>query len=154
VDPLKKIVIAQEIHDRLLDYWREVDENAGRQAGSFWTEDAVWEAPARTFNGRAEIQGFFDWRLTRGDRLALHTVANLKVIVESETRASSTWYLLLYAADGKPVLPSEPPVEIAAIDDRWSRKGGQWLCEHRKFRTMFQGRGALAGPAAATDAKR
>lgn len=149
MDPIQKIVIAHEIQERLLDYWREVDENGGRQAGSYWTEDAVWEAPARTFKGRADIQSFFDWRLTRGDRLAFHMVANLKTVVESATRASSTWYLLLYAADGVPVQPSASPTQVAAIDDRWTRSGeGPWLCAHRKFKVLFESGGALAGPAA------
>lgn len=150
MEPIEKLVIRQEIHDRLLDYWRDVDDNGGRSAGSYWTEDAVWEAPARTFTGRAEIQGFFDWRLTRGDRLALHTVANFKADVESAASATSTWYLLLYAADGTPVLASSPPVQVAAIEDRWIREpGGAWLCSFRKFRLLFEGGGALSGPAKA-----
>jgi hypothetical protein len=149
MDPVQKLVIANEIEHRLLDYWRDVDENGGRQAGTFWTDDAVWEAPARTFNGRADIQSFFDWRLTRGDRLALHAVTNLKTVVESATSASSTWYLLLYAADGVPIQPSHPPTQIAAIADKWSRTAdGPWLCAHRKFKVLFEGAGALAGPAA------
>jgi SnoaL-like domain len=153
VDPVQKLVIAQEIEHRLLDYWRDVDENGGRNAGSFWTEDAVWEAPARTFKGRDEIQGFFDWRLTRGDRLALHVVANLKTVVESAARASSNWYLLLYAADGVPVQRSKPAEQIAAIEDRWERPdGGPWLCAHRRFKVLFDGGGALAGPPAEIDA--
>ena len=149
MDPVQKLLIAKAIEERLLDYWREVDENGGRQAGAYWTEDAVWEAPARVFKGRAEIQNFFDWRLTRGDRLAFHMVANLKTVVESETRASSTWYLVLYAADGKPIQPSSAPAQIAAIDDRWSRAAdGPWLCQHRKFKVLFESGAALAGPAA------
>ena len=149
MDPVQKLLIAKAIEERLLDYWREVDENGGRQAGAYWTEDAVWEAPARTFNGRAEIQSFFDWRLTRGDRLAFHMVANLKTVVESEMRASSTWYLVLYAADGKPIQPSSAPTQIAAIEDRWSRSGdAPWLCARRKFTVLFESGGALAGPAA------
>ncbi len=152
MDSVQKLVIAQEIDSRLLDYWRDVDENAGRNAGSFWTEDAVWEAPARTFKGRADIQSFFDWRLTRGDRLALHVVANLATVVDSATRASSRWYLLLHAADGVPIQPSKPPEQIAAIEDRWSREdGGPWLCAHRKFKVLFDGGGALAGPPAGQD---
>ena len=148
MDPVEKLLIAKAIEERLLDYWREVDDNGGRQAGTYWTEDAVWEAPARTFNGRAEIQSFFDWRLTRGDRLAFHMVANLKTIVESETRATSTWYLVLYAADGKPIQPSGAPTQIAAIEDRWSRSAdGPWLCAHRRFKVLFESGGALAGPA-------
>jgi hypothetical protein len=150
MDPVETLVIAREIEGRLLDYWRDVDENGGRNAGSYWTEDAVWEAPARTFRGRAEIQGFFDWRLSRGDRFALHVVANLKTVVESPTRASSVWYLILHAADGVPVQPSKPAEQIAAIEDRWLRgDGGLWLCAHRKFKVLFAGGGALAGPPAA-----
>jgi hypothetical protein len=149
MDPVEKLTIAQEIEGRLLDYWHDVDENGGRNAGSFWTDDAVWEAPARVFRGRAEIQGFFDWRLKRGDRLALHVVANLKTVVESPTRASSRWYLILFAADGVPVQTSKPPEQIAAIKDQWSRSdGGPWLCAHRKFKVLFAGGGALAGPPA------
>ena len=140
MDPVQRLLIAKAIEERLLDYWREVDENGGRQAGAFWTEDAVWEAPARAFKGRAEIQSFFDWRLTRGDRLAFHMVANLKTVVESETRASSTWYLVLYAADGKPVLPTHPPIQIAYMTDRCVRdREGGWLLAHRKFENWFEG---------------
>jgi hypothetical protein len=148
VDPIQKLVIAKEVEDRLRDYWRDVDENGGRNAGSFWTEDAVWEAPARTFKSRAEIQGFFDWRLKRGDRLAVHIVADLTTVVESAARASCRWHLVLFAEDGVPVLPSKPPAQIAAVEDRWSRsEGGPWLCAYRKFKVLFEG-GALAGPPA------
>jgi hypothetical protein len=149
MDGVQKLLIAREIEERLLDYWREVDENAGQQAGSYWTDDAIWEAPARIFRGRADIQSFFDWRLTRGDRLAFHMVANLKTTVESPSSASSIWYLVLYAADGKPVQPSASPAQIAMIEDRWSRAGdGSWLCAHRKFKVLFESGSALAGPAA------
>jgi SnoaL-like domain len=154
MDQIQALLIKQEIHERLLAYWRDVDENGGRNAGGFWTEDAVWDAPARTFNGRQEIQGFFDWRLTRGDRLALHTVANFTARVESDEVATATWYLLLYAADGTPVQPSEPAQQVAAIEDRYVRAaGGPWLCAHRKFRVLFTGGGALGGPPATENKK-
>ncbi|HMK80059.1 MAG TPA: nuclear transport factor 2 family protein [Xanthobacteraceae bacterium] len=146
MDAAAKLLIASEIEHQLLDYWHEVDQNGGRQAGSYWTEDAIWEAPARTFKGRADIQSFFDWRLTRGDRLALHVVTNLKTTVESPTSAASRWYLMLYAADGAPVQPSQPAVQVAKIEDKWSRQNGTWLCAHRKFTVLFSGDGALAGP--------
>ena len=55
---------------------------------------------------------------------------------------------MLYAADGKPIQPSGAPAQIAAIDDRWSRAGdGPWLCQHRRFKVLFDSGAALAGPA-------
>ena len=154
MEAIEALLIKQTIHEQLLAYWRDVDENGGRNAGTFWTADAVWEAPARTFNGREEIQGFFDWRLTRGDRLALHTVANFVAEVESDDKATSSWYLLLYAADGTPPLPAEPPVQVAAISDRWTKdEDCTWLCSYRKFKVLFSGGGALSGPAASQDKK-
>lgn len=141
-----RLRIAREVGDRLLDYWHEVDSNDGRKAGTYFTEDALWEAPPRTFKGRAEIQGFFDWRLTRGDRIALHTVNNLKVTVESATQASTRWYLVLYAGDGRPPQQTEVPTSIAAISDKWTCVDGAWLCTYRRFDHLFQGGNALAPP--------
>jgi len=108
MDPVQKLLIAREIEERLLDYWRDVDENGGRQAGTFWTEDAVWEAPARTFNGRTDIQSFFDWRLTRGDRLGLHAGTNLQTVVESAAGGSSPAGPTR-GGRGAPPRPSRPP---------------------------------------------
>ena len=58
MDPVQKLLIAKAIEERLLDYWREVDENGGRQAGGYWTEDAVWEAgiPERGAFARASAE--------------------------------------------------------------------------------------------------
>jgi hypothetical protein len=57
---------------------------------------------------------------------------------------------MLYADDGVPVRPSDVAQQVAAIEDKWTRtEDGSWLCAFRKFTVLFEGAGALAGPAAA-----
>jgi hypothetical protein len=46
---------------------------------------------------------------------------------------------MLYAADGKPVLPSQPPIQIAYMTDRMVRTTDGWLVAHRTFSNWFAG---------------
>jgi hypothetical protein len=46
---------------------------------------------------------------------------------------------MLYGADGKPVLPTHPPIQIAYMTDRLVRSGDGWLLTYRKFDTWFEG---------------
>jgi hypothetical protein len=129
------------IESRLHDYWHDVDRNWGRNAASFYTEDAIFGGEAATYTGRAEIAAFYQFRIDRGiERLAVHSVTNFRVEFETPDRAKSTWYLLSYAADGKPVLPTHPPIVIALVSDDYAREtGGPWLCSRRTFDVLFAG---------------
>ena len=54
--------------------------------------------------------------------------------------ATCTWYLFLYAADGAPVLPAHPPIQIALMTDQMiCNEAGQWLVAHRRFQPWFEG---------------
>jgi len=47
---------------------------------------------------------------------------------------------MLYAADGKPILPTHPPIQIAYMTDHCVRDSdGNWLLTHRKFDNWFEG---------------
>ena len=47
---------------------------------------------------------------------------------------------MLYGADGKPVLPTHPPIQIAYMTDRLVRRSATaWLVTSRKFETWFEG---------------
>jgi hypothetical protein len=129
-----------ELQSQLNDYWHDVDTNWGRNAPDYFTEDGVFEGPEATYRGREKIRQFYEWRVKRGKRLAVHAVNNFRVAFESDTRATSTWYMLLYAADGAPVLPTHPPIQIALVTDTCVRNAeGRWLYAHRKFEALFQG---------------
>ncbi|HTV80472.1 MAG TPA: nuclear transport factor 2 family protein [Steroidobacteraceae bacterium] len=136
----KRAALAQELQALLLDYWHDVDTNWGRSAGSYYTEDADFVGEAATYSGRAKIQEFYAWRVSQGARLAVHAVNNFRVDCAEDRQVKATWYLLLYAANGEPILPTHPPITISLVtDDYVPGPQGGWLCRRRQFRTLFQG---------------
>ena len=135
-----RAALAQELQALLHDYWHDVDANWGRNAGTYYTDDADFVGEAATYSGRAKIQAFYSWRVAQGPRLAVHAVNNFRVESLEADRARATWYLLLYAANGEPVLPTHPPITISLVTDDYVRGAdGEWLCARRAFKTLFQG---------------
>ena len=135
-----RAALAQELQALLADYWHDIDANWGRNAGSYYTADAEFVGEAATYSGRAKIQEFYAWRVQQGPRLAVHAVNNFRVESAAADHARATWYLLLYAANGEPVLPTHPPITISRVTDDYERGAdGGWLCRRRHFKTLFQG---------------
>jgi hypothetical protein len=133
-------MLGQELQVLLADYWHDVDTNWGRNAGTYYTEDADFVGEAATYSGRVKIQEFYAWRVQQGPRLAVHAVSNFRVESVEADRARATWYLLLYAANGEPILPTHPPITISLVTDDYVRGStGEWLCRRRHFKTLFQG---------------
>ena len=87
-------------------YWHEVDFNWGRDAGAYYTADAVFEGEGFAYNGRAEIEQFYAYRRDRGPRVVLHAVTNFSCTFASDTRADAAWVCMLYAHDGEAPQPS------------------------------------------------
>lgn len=140
MDVDERLRITAELQAMLADFWHEVDTNWGRRAADYFTEDGVFEASARSYKGRATIDRFYRFRQDRGPRVAAHTVANFRAVPIGPGEAVCTWYLLLYAADGEPVLPATPPIQIArATDHCVLGEDGRWRYRHRKFETWFKG---------------
>jgi ketosteroid isomerase-like protein len=140
MDLNKRAAVRQELEQLLYDYWHDVDANWGKNAGSYYTDDAVFQGEAAAYEGREKIQAFYAWRVAQGPRLAVHAVNNFRVQLQGENEATATWYLLLYAANGERVLPTHPPITISLVSDSYVKtEDGRWLCRHRKFETLFQG---------------
>ena len=145
---LDRLRLTQELHALLVDYWHDVDTNWGRNAPGYYTEDAVFEASRNSYQGREQIRAFYQYRLDRGARVAVHSVSNFRVEIDGPSAATCTWYRVLYAADGTPVLPTHPPIQIALMTDRMVRdEAGAWLVAHRRFQPWFEGGTPTTNPA-------
>lgn len=140
MDSDDRLRVTAELQAMLSDFWYEVDSNWGRAAADYFTEDGVFEASARTYSGRETIDRFYRFRQDRGPRVAVHAVSNFRAVLTGPGEAVCTWYLLLYAADGAPVLPVNPPIQIALATDHCVRDDtGRWRYRHRRFETWFKG---------------
>ncbi|MCW2362521.1 MULTISPECIES: nuclear transport factor 2 family protein [Sphingobium] len=147
-------MVAREVLDlnqilslQLTEYWHEIDTNKGRKASDYYTEDAVFHGQFASYNGRAKIQQFYDWRAERGERLAVHAFTNFRAWFTGPDSAEATNYLFLYAADGVRPLPTHPPVTISLATDRYVRgAGGRWLCTYRRFEHLFESDTPITNP--------
>jgi hypothetical protein len=136
----ERLALARELYALLIDYWHDVDTNWGRNAPDYYTEDGIFEGPAASYVGREKIRAFYKWREDRGARTVVHSVHNFQVIPEGPDKVTCHWFLMLYGADGKPALPTHPPIQIAYMTDRCVRDGkGGWLVSYRRFETWFEG---------------
>lgn len=135
-----RLALTQELYALVIDYWHDVDTNWGRKAPNYYTEDGVFIGPAASYAGREKIRAFYKWREDRGARTVVHSVTNFQAFFDGgPDKALSHWILMLYGADGKPVLPTHPPIQIAYMTDALVRRGEGWLLTSRKFDTWFEG---------------
>lgn len=132
--------LTHTLHMQLIDYWHDVDTNWGRNAPEYYTPDGVFEGPAASYVGREKIRAFYKWREDRGARTVVHSVHNFQALPQEDGSITCHWFLMLYGADGTPVLPTHPPIQIAYMTDRLIHDPEEgWLVTYRKFDNWFEG---------------
>ncbi len=123
-----------------IDYWYEVDHNWGRNAHSFYVTDGIFAIGDKKMCGTNAVAAFYRWRESRGDRTARHVVTNFRFGSRQSTRAKFECILCLYAADGKPVLPSRPAIMIADIVNECELgQDGRWRFILHTLVPLFEG---------------
>lgn len=136
----ERLALTHKLYALTIDYWHDVDTNWGRNAPEYYTPDGLFIGPAATYAGREKIRAFYKWREDRGARTVVHSVHNFQALPEGPDKARCHWFLMLYAADGNPVLPTHPPVQIAYMTDHLVRDPKEgWLLTSRKFENWFVG---------------
>jgi hypothetical protein len=126
--PLDIFLITSQIEALNADYWMEVDRRHGAKAHGYFVEDGVYTTTVRSRKGHAEIAAFYHQRHGQGPRTSRHIATNHRVVVQDTRHAEADWILLLHAADGTAVLPSEPAILIADVHDVCV------LCEDQRWR--------------------
>lgn len=131
--------IRQELEALAIDYWHEVDTNWGQNAHEFYTEDATFTTSMKTRQGQMQIQAFYRSRKERGARISLHIVQNFRAEAIEENLARCNYIMSLYASDGEPVLPSRPPIMIAAVTETLLRQPDHsWRYCDRTLTALFR----------------
>ncbi len=139
--PEQRALASQVLYMNMVDYWYEVDLNGGAGVSQMYVEDGVFHAgPGKPLVGRAAIEHFYTWRQDRGARTSRHVITNFRAEFSDDTHASTYCVMMLYAADGKPLLPSAPPIVLAdLIDDCVKCEDGKWRYTKRNFVPLFMG---------------
>jgi hypothetical protein len=136
-----RLALTHQLHALTVDYWHDVDTNWGRNAPDYYTPDGHFVGSTNSYQGREKIRAFYKWREDRGARTVVHSVVNFQAMYDgSRDKALCHWFLMLYAADGKPVLPTHPPIQIAYMTDRLIHDpAAGWLLTFRRFDEWFAG---------------
>ncbi len=135
-----RLKLTELLHALTVDYWHDVDRNWGRNAPDYYTEDAKFVGSLTSYEGRENIRAFYKWREDRGDRTVVHSVVNFQAFFDgAPDKATCHWFMMLYAADGKPVLPTHPPIQIAYMTDYLVLTPDGWKLTYRKFDPLFEG---------------
>lgn len=126
------------------DYWHDVDFDHGRGGDAFYVADGLFAIGDTRMEGREAIRGFYAWREKRGARTARHVVTNFRLeaggdAASGEDTATLRCILLLYAADGVPVLPSLPAIMIADVVSVFVREDGRWRYRSHVLVPVFMG---------------
>ena len=140
------LALRYELEALCIDFWHEVDINGGGRAAGYYVDDAVFESSVREYRGRAEIEAFYGRRSDRTARVSLHVVNNFRVEQDDEERLRCQYILLLYAANGVPVLPSRPPIMLALVEETVLRQAdGSWRYASRRVQPQFRDDTPTAG---------
>lgn len=137
---MESALLIQQLYQNVVAYWDDVDTRGGANAAAYYLEDGVFDGGTHKQVGREAIARFYNWRAERGARVSRHVVTNFRVEQTAKDRAVSTWMMLLYAADGEPVLPSLPAIAISEVTDvNVLCDDGLWRYESRTFKALFKG---------------
>ncbi|MFC5499272.1 nuclear transport factor 2 family protein [Caenimonas terrae] len=122
-----------------IDFWHDVDANGGRNAASYYVEDALFATSIREYRGRTAIHEFYNRRERRGARVSLHLVQNFRIEPQGADRVRCEYVMSLFAADGEPPLPSRPAIMIAIAEELAVRQpDGRWLYQSRRLKPLFR----------------
>lgn len=139
MDDLTRQQLSAAVSRLNVDYWFDVDRHDGHTAHTFFFEDGVFTTSLRSRTGHAAIIDFYQGRQTGRIRTARHLITNERIDFQDARNATVDWILVLHAADGAPVLPSEPAIMIADVHDVCRlADDGRWRYVSRTITPVFK----------------
>jgi SnoaL-like domain len=128
------------LHRLVVNYWAEVDENAGSRAHEFYVREGLYVVGNSRFEGEEKIRAFYV-RRGHGGVVTRHLISNLRAFREDARHARMAGLMSLYRADGKsPFQGARPPAMIADFEARCVLQGnGSWRFQSHVLRPFIVG---------------
>jgi hypothetical protein len=140
MQPSDYSIVSRQLEEKVIAYWHDVDFHWGEKAAAHYMPDGLFISANARYEGRQQIAEFYAWRKERGERVNVHLVGNFYLKALTEDRAEVDWICTLFANDGPAPQPSAPPIAISRVEDVFVREpGGDWLCQERRWHTLFRG---------------
>jgi hypothetical protein len=125
---------AVELKQLLADYCHELDANKGRNLTQYFTEDCIVDVGVIKYQGHAEMrQHYIDHgeavaKMKDASHTARHGFTNFKVTFENADRATVTYLVVNFSAEGKePIMNGSTPSVITDCRFECRREAdGQW----------------------------
>jgi hypothetical protein len=129
------------IYRLVVNYWAEVDQNAGSRAHEYYLADAFYAVGNNRFEGIEKIRAYYSRRQQIGNSGTRHLVDNLQVFGEGRDRARAVGVMSLYRADGRPPFQgARPPSMIADFEAQCVLgEGREWRFRSHLLRPIFVG---------------
>jgi hypothetical protein len=149
MQPIQRHQVAAEIGWLLAEFAYRLDNRSGVGLHELFAVDGQYIIDGEPLVGRDAIEDAYRRRVARGPRTARHLFSNARFESLEGTEALHTSVMLLYAADGEPALPLEPPLSIFDVVDHLVHTDEGWLFQRREFFTVFRGAGSIVSPQSA-----
>jgi uncharacterized protein (TIGR02246 family) len=136
----ERALVRAQIEALNVEFWYRVDHQNGDGVAELFCEDGVYSVPGGRNAGRAAIAASYVARAARGPRVSRHVHSNLRLTVESPSRAQAVSILTLWARDGEAPLPLTLPVSVSDVHDTYVKGDDDvWRIEHRHLTAAFMG---------------
>lgn len=130
--------LRRELEAFTIDFWHHVDFKGATGAADWYVEDAVFATSVREYRGRAQLEAFYARRTHQAPRVSVHVLSNFRLGAADDPRVHCHYVLALFAADGRPVLPSRAPVMLATVDEIVTRTAKGWRYVARYVHPLFR----------------
>jgi hypothetical protein len=115
------------IYSLVVNYWRDVDYNEGRDAHRFYVANGSFIVGDNHFDTHEGIRTFYAWRRRREKFGTRHLLSDLVVVADGERRVRGLGVVTLHRASGRPPFRTTMPSLISDLtcncvcdeDDTW-----------------------------------
>ncbi|MDF1733859.1 MAG: nuclear transport factor 2 family protein [Minwuia sp.] len=134
MDDVQRMLIERACERLQIEYCHLVDHGSAAGIADLFTDDGVWAAGKRAFEGMDAIRDNFQKRQDNRERRSRHVCSNALIAVQDADNATGTVYLILYRHDDPadaPIRPASLPEVVGAYRDTFRRTDAGWRFSRR-----------------------